>query len=457
MEVAQVNSLLPAGAAIAYLILLLRVHLGSDQPGGYTRWFQRFLGASTIWELLLFLFWQDLFVFNLPVKGIAAGTLILSIATAAYLDWPQPRRWLVVGGFSLLLALLFDSFLPLQLAWLQANTLFQPTVGTLITLLVWFTSGLVILARTWHSYGETRLPWHANRLLHWLLFALVTLIGEGLVFSRAPWLHMSGQIVRFVGTLGLSQAILSHQLFDVRARLRQGIALMLIGVSSTLLATLVLLAAWWISEQLVLEPGFAVLLAIALLSFSFLLYQPFRRLVERLLYRYLLGQELQVNQVVRRYTQAISRTLDVDQLSLVIITTINELLQTPRGALMLVSHEDGQYLVDPIPALGQLSRGRQHFSEDSPFIQALAREQRPVLQYDLDFNPDYATLGPEERAWLSEQGMEVYVPVHRDDEVTGFIALGPKSSGYPYRPSELCRYWPTRRLSPYRMRVYTAS
>ena len=437
MNVAQVNLFLPAVAAVAYLILALRVLLRNDQQGKHTRWFLAFVGVAVVWELILFLLWQGSTLSNIPVKVITSGTLALSVATAAYLGWPQQRRWLSLAGLTLLVALLLDLFLPREVPWFPHSILFRPTLGSGLTLLIWFSSGLVTLLRTWHSYRQTRLPWHANRLLHWLLFALVTLVGEGLIFSLTPRLHASGQLIRLVGAVGLSQAVLSHQLFDVRARLRKGIALALIGLSSALPATLVLLGSLWIVEQLALEQPYTYALILFLISVGFLLYQPFRRLVERVLYHYLLGQELQPNRIVRRYTQAISRTLDVDQLSLVIISTISELLQTNRGALMLVSQQAGGYAVDPIPALGQLARQRHHFADDSLFIQSLATEQRPVLQYDLDFNPNYAGLAPKERAWLSAQGMEVYVPVHSDQEVTGLIALGPKSSGFPYRPSEL--------------------
>lgn len=437
MDVAQVNLFLPVVTAIAYLILALRVLLRSDQQGKHTRWFLTFVGVAVIWELLLFLLWQSITLSNVPVKVITSGTLTLSVATAAYLGWPQHRRWLTLAGLTLLVALLLDLLVPREVLWFPDSILFRPTLGSVLTLVIWFSSGLVTLLRTWHSYRQTRLPWHANRLLHWLLFALVTLVGEGLIFSRTPWFHASGQLLRLVGTIGLSQAVLSHQLFDVRARLRKGIALVLIGLSSALPATLVLLGSLWIVEQLALEQPYTYALILFLISVGFLLYQPFRRLVERVLYHYLLGQELQSNKIVRRYTQAISRTLDVDQLSLVIISTISELLQTNRGALMLVSQQAGGYAVDPIPALGQLARQRHYFADDSLFIQSLATEQRPVLQYDLDFNPNYAGLAPKERAWLSAQGMEVYVPVHSDREVTGLIALGPKSSGFPYRQSEL--------------------
>jgi hypothetical protein len=88
---------------------------------------------------------------------------------------------------------------------------------------------------------------------------------------------------------------------------------------------------------------------------GFLIYQPFNRIVERFLYRYLLGAEFDTNKVLRSYSQAIARTLDVEQLSIVIIGTISELLETNRGALMLISRVGDNYEVEPIPAMGRMS------------------------------------------------------------------------------------------------------
>ena len=170
---------------------------------------------------------------------------------------------------------------------------------------------------------------------------------------------------------------------------------------------------------------------------GFVLYQPFRRLLERLLYSSLLGRELQTSQVVRRYSQAISRTLDVDQLSVLMIGTVSELLGTTRGALLLVSNDEDGYLVEPVPGIGAVPRGAQLIGSDSPLVEPLAEWRLPLLQYDVDFNPAYAGISASERVWLEEMAMDVYVPIHTEDRLSGLIALGPKASGLPYRNDEL--------------------
>jgi signal transduction histidine kinase len=67
----------------------------------------------------------------------------------------------------------------------------------------------------------------------------------------------------------------------------------------------------------------------------------------------------------------------------------------------------------------------------------LATQRQALLQYEIDFNPQLQNISTEEQSWLKELAMDVYVPVNTDNELTGLIALGPKSSGLTYRPNEL--------------------
>ena len=437
MDLASIDILVPLVAAAAYAILLLGVWTHGSQQGSHTGWFLGFLGASAIWELILLFLMPNSVAPCLAAAGLAAGTLVLALTTNAYVDWPRQQRWLIAGSGAIVLAIGLDVAFPRPLF---ANVMVRTTPATpggLLSLLVWFSLSATILIKTWRNYQQTRLPWHANRLLHWSFFVLVTFTGELILLNNTPWLHGAGQAVRLLGVLGLARAVISHRLFDVRARLRKGLAFVLIAVASAAPATAVLLATLWVTDRLSLDSSYAYALTFVIMTAGLVLYQPFRRFLERIIYRYLVGEEFQTGKVVRSYSQATSRTLDVEQLSLVIIGTISELLETTGGALMLVSRNGDDYEVEPIPALGNVSRQKKRFTADSLFIQTLSDHRQPLLQYELDFNPYYAGMEAHDRDWLNEQGMEVYVPVHTGNELSGLIALGPKHSGLAYRANEL--------------------
>ena len=156
-----------------------------------------------------------------------------------------------------------------------------------------------------------------------------------------------------------------------------------------------------------------------------------------LYFRYFIGQEFDTSNVVRRYSQAISRTLDVNELSLVIVRIIRDILTTTRGSLMLFNSDGEIATIEPIPGMGDVDDAPISFGMDSRFVQALRYERKPLQQYDLDFNPDFRELGEAERHWLQEQAMALFVPIHGASGLAGIIALGPKATGLIYRPNEM--------------------
>jgi signal transduction histidine kinase len=436
MPVSWTTVYLPLLAAAAYTILLLVQLARSQQRGLPARLLLGYLAASVAWAMVLVLKPAPAALPNLPWQVLPLGTLLLAVTTASYVEWAPRRRWLGVGAVAIGVTVLMDLIWPVPLWSASAVWAVTPTAGGVSAVVIWLVLTLTILTRTWDAYQDTRLPWHANRLLHWDLFVFVAFAGEVLLLFAASLPATAGQLLRFAAALGLMRAVTSHRLFDVRVYLRHVLATLLIGTASALPAALLVGLLLWLSTQQWLTGTQYVLLTLFSVAVAFMLYQPYRRVFERFAYRYLLGREFRTGAVLRQYSQAISQTLDVVQLSLVIISTISDLMQTTRGALMIVNRSDDGYEVEPVPAAGQLAPPSKHFPADSPFIRQLT-EHQPVLQYDLDFSPIFDEVPAEERNWLREQAMDVFVPVLDAGRVTGLIALGPKRSGLAYRPNEL--------------------
>ncbi|MFW5943288.1 MAG: ATP-binding protein [Chloroflexota bacterium] len=437
MNFQLLNWYLPLIFAAGYTVLLVSLLARFSQRSQQTRWYLGFLGASIVWSVALFALPQGQPLPNLTLHLLAANAILLGTTTAVYIGWPHERRWLYLGTVAVLVAAGLEAVAPHAVVALGDGVRYRSTLGGLLSVTTWLCFNGGLLLWTWRDYQQTRLPWHANRLLHWAVFAFATLSGELLTFSTATWIVAAGYLLRFAGVLGLARAIVSHRLFDVRAHLRKTLAFILIVLASAVPASIVLTLTLWLSDQLDLPLSQVYLASLLVIAGGFLLYQPFRSFVERVVYRYLLGQEFQTSQVVRSYSQAISRTLDIEQLAQVIIGEIGDLLQTTHGALMLVSEVQNGYQVEAIPSGNHRGYSRIVFAGDSQFIEALNSQRRPLLQYDVDFNPLYQELQAAEREWLGAQNMELFVPIHNGGELAGLIALGPKLSGLAYRPNEL--------------------
>ncbi len=438
MAAYQANLYLPLIAASLYLGLLVLPQIRRRPEKNQAAWLVIALVISIAWEFSIF-FADDIPVANLPLLMLLLSLGALTVTTSAYLDWRPTARYLALGGTAVLAAIVVNLVAPNRVFVLPGGQAINITNGTLTAYLAW--TGLVgtLLTITWRDYRKTRFPWHANRLLYWFSVLSILFLGEFLQFFNALGLIIIGQILRFFGMLGLAYGIASFRIFDVRARAQRAIAFIIINTLSALPLILSVIIVFQFGQALYQGDDIITSSLIALvITLGFFLYQPFRRLIGRLVYRYLRGEGVNAGKVVRNYSQAISRTLDVQQLSLLIIGTLSELLETNRGALMLVTQlEDGGYEVDPIPAMGMLPRHPIRFAHDDLFINALVDQHQPLLQYELDFNPAFKELRDEERRWLAEMIMEVYVPVSSGADIVGLIAVGPKVSAVPYQPNEL--------------------
>jgi signal transduction histidine kinase len=436
MNLSIFNAFIPLIAAGCYTVLLLVSLIKRSQHPKQYRWFLGVVAASLLWEFSLY-FETAVPYPNFPLKILVLNTALLGMTTAVYLEHMPRRRWYALGGTAVLAIILIDIFGPtIKVPALNIPLLPRLTYGTIITYLTWFALSGLMLLRSWRSYRLTNFPWHANRLLYWSISLGVIFLAEATLFTELPILITIGQIIRFIGMIGIAYAVFSYRIFDVRTRAQRGLAFTIINTISALpLIGIILLVLEFRDRFNELQ---TTLLITIFTTLAFFFYQPFRNTIAKITYRYIIGEDVNTSQVVRNYSQAISRTLDVQQLALLIIGTLSELLETNRGALMLLTNLDTDgYEIEPIPGMGKISRQRFTLPEKNLFISTLIEQRQPLLQYDIDYNPDFAAIQTDTRTWLKEQSMEAYVPISAGNEIAGIIAIGPKNSAVPYQPSEL--------------------
>ncbi|MFQ5433784.1 MAG: ATP-binding protein, partial [Anaerolineae bacterium] len=351
---------------------------------------------------------------------------------AVFANWRGKRQLLLTAFAGILVAALLEFLTP---GWqLQLSGRFI-TIPSLVIHLFWAGLSAFILISVWRSFWRTTFPWHANRLLFWFLALAIVFIGDALTIFQWSGLTIAGQFVRLFGFTALVYGIASYRIFDVRTRSQR----VLTFVTITLVTSLPLTGIILLAENLTGSQSVSarIFITIAAATVSFLLYQPFRRLVSRLLYRFFLDEGINTGQVVRNYSQAAYKSLDVQQLALVIITTIRGLLKANKSALMIVSKVEDGFVIEPISVMGHTHGSAFHIPSASLFIKTLTQQHQPLSKYDIDFNPEYGRIPTETRQWFNELGMDVYVPVTTGDELDGIITIGPKQTGVPYQPGEL--------------------
>ena len=432
MTLIEINSLIALAAAAGYTIFLLYAFTRREQQQRQSRALFAFLAISVLWEFLVFFSREIPYPANLPAKALLIGVTLLGVTTAAFVDWSQRRLWLLFGGIIIIATVILDIYLPVQTVNIP-YTRYDISYSDLVTTLSWIILSGTIVTRTWLDFRRTTFPWHANRLLFWLILLHFTFAGEVLLFFNYTGLTLTGQIIRFLGVFGLTYAVSSHRIIDVRTQSQSALAFILITIISALpLAGTIILI-----QNATRNQPFAFVYMLITVVVGFIFYAPFRRVIEKLFQKLLVGEGVDTSQVLRHYSQDIYQILDVQQLSEVVIGTLSDLLDVQRGALMLINNNRDGYIIDPIPALGAINRQKTQLPPKSLFIKTLSQMHQPLLQYELDFNRDYASLDPAIRSWLHEMAMDVYVPVIATNNLEGVIAIGPKKSGVPYQPREL--------------------
>ncbi|WP_420642264.1 GAF domain-containing sensor histidine kinase [Candidatus Leptofilum sp.] len=437
MNAYQANLYLPLLAAGFYLVLLILPQIRRQPEKNQTRWLIVTLILSIGWEFALF-FASSVPIANFPNIVLLIAICALAATTCAFLDWQPAKRYLFLGSVAVLTTVLINLLAPNHRFFLPDGRIVVTTNGTFAFYLAWGGLAGGLLLATWREYRRTSFPWHANRLLYWFSVLATLFLGEFIQFFDQLIFLIVGQVLRFIGMAGLAYGVASFRIFDVRARTQRGIAFIIINTLSALPLILSVIIVFQFGSALNQGNNILTSILIALvITLGFFLYQPFRRQVGRWVYRYLRGEGVNAGQVVRNYSQDISRTLDVQQISLLIVGTLSELLETNRGALMLVTQLEDGYEVEPVPAMGIVPHYPIRFAQDDLFINALVNQHQPLLQYELDFNPAFGELSEQERNWLKELTMEVYVPVSSGTDIVGLIGVGPKSSAVPYQPNEL--------------------
>jgi signal transduction histidine kinase len=271
---------------------------------------------------------------------------------------------------------------------------------------------------------------HANRLIFWAGVLILVFLGQLLFVLRNPIVSAGGATIQLLGTGGLLYAVLSYQLFDIRGAVRQA-AGYLLPASLTLSVLIVAV----IAAQGAPPNAIGGLLAFALLLA--VIHQVAHLWFGRFINRFVINREYDPAVIVETYSRAIGHILDVETLATVAIGIISEVLEIQRGAIMLITREKNRAIARPAGGMAQILRKPMAFPVDGSFLAHFVNTGRPLLQYSIDVLPEHQDLTQEQREWLNDLQMDVYVPILGEEFPIGLLALGTKGSGEPYRADEL--------------------
>ncbi|MBN1310031.1 MAG: GAF domain-containing protein [Anaerolineae bacterium] len=375
------------------------------------------------------------------IGGLTIGIGLIVSLTLAYLGDHQIQAWRAIPIALWVIAASVAELRqiePLLISRYQLSILsgLQITLGREIALLGWLLISAILMGITVHAYLREPLPLYANRVLFWFFIVPTLLLGEALSsWLNSAW-HYFGYGVKLLGTLGAVYGILSYRVLNLREVGRWLFRrLILVTVTGILALGSILIVLYSPSSDS--TPAGHIPAALGIAALVAVLYQPTYEFFSWLTRRLLMGDAVDPAESVRLYAQKISGVIDLQELSEAAVRTLNQLMSTRHGYLILATPVRNRIALEVISE-NRIDEARMtHLSQSSPIYQRLKTSSYPLLQYDIDYHRDFMTASEDERRYFDSLEVDVYAPIVSDGRLVGLLALGPKVNDDPFRAQEM--------------------
>jgi signal transduction histidine kinase len=378
----------------------------------------------------------------LELQTYVALTLVavIMLALQTFLKRESWWVWVALWTFWMLgLALILTNALNLpEVLWTNGNLIFHRSrLGISWSILGWLIFSISLILAIANANREARQQLYRNRLNYWWPTIFLMFANDIILFSN---IQIVGEPIRLIVAGMMAYVIGTHHLPDLKQILRRALVYILIAVT---------IVSFYVGGFLVLQaifanrPNFNPLLAgasIALLVALF--FSPIMALISRSVNKWVKGDQYDASLTIHQFSESISNILEMDRLASVAVGIILEAMQIERGFLFLVDpnkEADGHktYRLRSARTPEERLIVSVELDENGIIASYFNREQKPLLQYDLDLLPSLRLASPVEKDWFTQLHAEVYIPIFAKKQWIGLLAFSSKLSGNRYTKEDL--------------------
>ncbi len=378
------------------------------------------------------------------IHVMAFGGALTTIGFVAFTDLQRPRlqqRWGIAAALwavAFITAALFSPQVTVGSAgWLRSR--FGST--EIIAVLGLITATLAAAATLLRGAYTSELPEVANRNIYWLMQVALIVSGATLALSGEPLLALGGHLPLLAAIVGVMYITERHRAFDVRS----GIKTALVAVFATFINTAIILTVLYVMRTFPLpnnavQQVLALTLVAATTAAAFI---PIWQLTQWFATQAFRVQTLEPSAITHEFSQQVARAVDLKEIVTAATETLNTTMKIQRSGLMLVNNTvslDGyvELLAMQGGSFGQEMKGvTLNIPLDSPLYERFAVKQQPLTQFDIEYDPRYASVTEAERAFLAQQKMHAYAPIIMDSVMIGLLMVGPKIDDTIYTKADL--------------------
>ncbi|MBK8783346.1 MAG: GAF domain-containing protein [Anaerolineales bacterium] len=350
--------------------------------------------------------------------------------------WVWFGLWTIfILGLALILTNAFN--LP-ETLWTNGKlVLFRSRLGPAWVILGWLIIAIGLILELANAARQARQQLFRNRLNYWWPALFLMFLNDVVLFSG---INVIGQPLRLPVAIILAYVVGTHHVPDLKGILRRVIVY---------IAIVVTIVGFYVAGFLLIQTLFGTrsnfnpLLAGAFISLLLaVIFTPLASLISRTINKWMKGDQYDASLTIHQYSESISNILDMDRLASIAVGIILEGMQIERGFLFLVDGErqaDGHktYKLRSARSPEERQLVAVELDENGILASYFIREQRPLLQYDLDLLPAFKLTQPFERDWFNQLRAEVYIPIFAKKQWIGLLAFGAKLSGNRYTKDDL--------------------
>ncbi|MDX1520020.1 MAG: adenylate/guanylate cyclase domain-containing protein [Anaerolineae bacterium] len=445
------QAIFPSGVALAYIALCLYLLSWRKPDTIIDRLFVTYLVLTALWDVSLVVAVNDVPALYPGIGWVRVSTygliflgVVYWMFARAFLYLPWRQNWaLILAGTGLVLGLAVDlkllSISAGALAW-SNGWLNESNLGFVLCVIWWAGFMALTIFQTLAQQWQTRNPAHRNRIQYLLLATVMLTLGYGLYLTLRDPFWTAGLVITGLGGALTTYIVVAEDLLDLGTGLRRLIrsTIVVLAVVSAYVVG-VYLVQILLGRFLVTYLGGlmdeTLLIATVTVFFLAIFYIPIRSMSRSVANRFLFGQNYDYETVIKNYSQVISNRLYLRELAGTATTHIEQALGLQRSTLFMLEAVSNDYLtLQALSAREMNGSGVKSIilERDKPVAQRLYEEMLPLAQYTIDISTHYKSVSDDERNALKSLHYEWYIPVHKEDQLIGVLAVGTKKSGRPY-------------------------
>jgi len=234
-------------------------------------------------------------------------------------------------------------------------------------------------------------------------------------------------LVLLVGGGAIIFSIIRHKFLDVTVLVRQSLVY---TITSAILVGLYILVVGQANKFLTSFFGEnTTIVNIAFIVLALLLFQPINIQLDNIIKKFFMKSRADYRSIMEELSRRFISVLDPKKLREMIVKSLQTALMVEKVYFVLFDDKLNEYVLLPDP-----EHPRQKILNRSDlFLRGAGQTDKPTLIDELNMYRDDSELAEE----LDRRQTQLIIPLKDADHLLGFLALGPKMSGFRYNAEDI--------------------